>query len=209
MLYIYSILIFIAIVVLLLIIFVLFINMKVNILSVYTNEERFMNIKLSILNNLLHFTFTIPLKRPKEVKEDVSDLEKKRDLSVFQQIDFFINLYSNGHTIITKFLNTVQIYNLTYQIHFGVGNSALTGISIGTAYSAIGIFENLLKKFTILHQPPTIDITPNYYTSVVETKGKIRFSFSVRKAVFAGLLLLKAYLKTRKDFKATHPIETN
>ncbi|PEJ57892.1 hypothetical protein CN692_11265 [Bacillus sp. AFS002410] len=209
MLYIYSILIFIAFLVFLLILFVLFINMKVVINSVYTKEERFMNVKLSILKNLIHFNFTVPLKRPKEVKEDVSDLEKKRDISVFQQIDFFINLYSNGHTIITKFLRSVQIYNLTYHIHFGVGNSALTGISIGTAYSAIGILENLLSKFTVLHHPPTIDITPNYYTNIMETTGKIRFSFSVRKAVFAGLLFLKAYLKTRKEFKATHPIETN
>ncbi|WP_218780425.1 DUF2953 domain-containing protein [Bacillus sp. EAC] len=161
------------------------------------------------MKNLIKFTFNIPLKRPEEVKEDAKNLEKKRDLSVLQQIDFFINLYSNAHTIIIQFLKSVQIYNLTYHIHFGVGNSALTGISIGTVYSAIGIFENLLRKFTILHQPPNIDITPNYYASIMETSGKIRFSFSVRKAVFTGLLLLKAYLKTRKDFKATHPIETN
>ncbi len=183
--------------------------MKVIIQSVYTNEERFLIVKLSILENLFHYTFTIPLKRPKEVKEDVSDLEKKRDLSVFQQVDFFINLYKNAHTIITKFLKTVQIYNFTFHIHFGVGNSALTGVSIGTAYSVIGIFENLLREYTVLHQLPSIDITPNYYTTVMETTGKIRFSFSVRKAVFTGLLLVKTYLKTRKDFKATHPIETN
>jgi Protein of unknown function (DUF2953) len=183
--------------------------MRVIIKTVYTKEERFMNVRISILKNLIRFTFTIPLKRPEEVREDVKELEKKRDLSVLQQVDFFINLYSNAHTTIINFLKTVQIYNLTYYIHFGAGNSALTGVSIGTAYSAIGIFENLLKKFTILHQPPTIDITPNYYASIMETTGKIRFSFSVRKAVFTGLLLLKAYLKTRKDFRATHPIETN
>lgn len=166
-----------------------------------------MIVKVSVLKNLLRYKFIIPL-NPKEFKKELEHLEKKRDISILQQIDFFINLYSNAHTIIIRFLQSVQIYNLNYHVHFGVGNSALTGVSIGAAYSFIGVIENILEQYTILHKPPNIDITPNYYASTMEANGKIRFSFSIRKAVFTGFLFFRAYRKTRKEFQVTHPFES-
>lgn len=207
LLYLYSFLIIIGILILTLILMILFIDLRVMSHTIYTNQERIMIVKISMLKNLLRYKFIIPLK-PNEVKEELKHLEKKRDISIFQQIDFFINLYSNAHTIIIRFLQSVQIYNVNYHVHFGVGNSAITGVSIGAAYSMIGVIENILERFTILHKPPNIDITPNYYATIIEANGKIRFSFSIRKAVYTGFLMFLAYRKTRKEFQVTHPFES-
>lgn len=207
MIFVYSILIFLAVVILLLIVLSLFLNIKVLINTIYTDNDRIISVKIALINDLVKFKFMIPLK-PNRVKEEIEDLERKRDISILQQVDFFINLYSNAHTTIIRFLQSVQIYNMNYHIHFGTGNSALTGVSIGAAYSLIGIIENILKEFTILHKPPNIDITPNYYASILEATGKIRFSFSIRKAIYTAFLLFRVYRRTQKEFKETHPFET-
>lgn len=189
------------------ILLILFIDLRVMSHIIYTNQERIMIIKISMLKNLFRYKFIIPLK-PNEVREEFEHLEKKRDISILQQINFFINLYSNAHTIIIRFLQSVQVYNVNCHVHFGVGNSAITGISIGAAYSMIGVIENILEQFTILHKPPNIDITPNYYATIFELNGKIRFSFSIRKALYTVFKIFLAYRKTRKEFQVTHPFES-
>lgn len=142
------------------------------------------------------------------MKEDLKDLERKRDLSVFQQIDFFINLYSNAHTIIIRFLETVQIYYLNCQVHIGIGSSVATGVSIGAAYGVTGIIENLIRKYTVLHKAPTFNITPDFTGTSLESTWKIRFSFSIRKTFLTAIKFLLAYRKTRHEFKITHPFES-
>ncbi|MBD1380126.1 DUF2953 domain-containing protein [Metabacillus arenae] len=103
--------------------------------------------------------------------------------------------------ITRKFLKHVKVIKFEWHSLLGVGDAALTGMVVGTAWTLKGMVVGLVSSYMNLKTMPVMMIEPDFYHLRSKTTLQCIISFRFGNAMLAGLRFVKYWKGGRPWFK--------
>ncbi|TYR82151.1 DUF2953 domain-containing protein [Priestia megaterium] len=142
----------------------------------------------------------------KEKKDSWKDYSIDDGFSFLEGTKQFLEHVTNFYTIVKNFLRHVSIRELKWHTRVGVGDAALTAITVGAIWAGKGSVIGIISRYMKLKDNPTLTVVPVFQKVWSETVFQCIISFRCGQAILVGLRLLKHWRRTSKSYKSRNSV---
>ncbi|OEF97248.1 hypothetical protein BHF71_03685 [Vulcanibacillus modesticaldus] len=208
---------YILIFILLLIILLIFSEVKIHILYKKDQNNDFMEVNLWFLYRLIHIKKKISLidadakdrgikyKSSTNVNSVPKPETKKERITVEKIIDWnkkFKHLLKRVHNLkkeVNAFLKHVKIDLFIWESKIGTGDAMETGIVTGVVWGLKGYILGLVSKYTVVKSLPFLDVKPIFTNKIYHSRFECILRFRIGYLIVTGIrLIFKFYKGGRK-----------